>query len=104
MFNDGLLTIYRKVITDDNRGTLQDTPLKELGLAFYVEISFFADEYYQARQDEVALAKKVMIHQDKTINSDCMIEIDGVLYEVGRCFNAVKKGIAVTEITLEKVI
>ena len=104
MFNDGRLTIFRKVITDENRGALKDTPLEQAGSAFYGEISFTANEYYQAQQSEVALAKKVMIHQDKSVNSDNMIVIDNVTYNVGRCFNTVKKGIAITEITLEKVI
>ena len=103
MFNDGLLTIYEKDVSDKNRGVLDYTPLRKIGTAFYGEISFTANEYYIAKQSETAIIKRVQIHQDKSIGNNHVIVIKNTQYDVGRTYSTEIKGIAVTEITLERV-
>jgi len=103
MLNDGILTIYKKIVTDDNRGALDNTPLEKVGTAFYGELSFTANEYYLAKQAETLIAKKIQIHQDKNIGNNHVIVIADTQYDVGRTFSVIKKGVAVTEITLERV-
>jgi SPP1 family predicted phage head-tail adaptor len=103
VFDDGVLTICQKVVTDENRGVLDQTPLEKIGTAFYGEISFTANEYYAARQAETLVEKRVQIHQNKSICNKHVIIIDGVQYDVGRTFSTEKKGVALTEITLERV-
>jgi len=103
MLDDGILTIYKKIVTDDNRGALDNTPLEKVGTAFYGEISFAANEYYLAKQAETAIEKRVQIHQDKSIGNNHVIVIGATQYDVGRTFSTVKKGVAITEITLERV-
>jgi len=103
MFNDGLLSIYQKVVTDENSGVMDVTPLEPVGIAFFGEISFRADEYYVAKQTETAVEKRVQIHQDKSICNKHVVVIGSTPYDVGRTFSTVKKGVAVTEITLERV-
>ena len=103
MLNDGILTIYEKVVTDENRGVLDNTPLKKVGTAFYGEISFTADEYYAAAQAETAIAKRVQIHQNKNLGNNHVIVIGKTPYDVGRTYSTVRKGVSVTEISLERV-
>jgi SPP1 family predicted phage head-tail adaptor len=100
--NDGKLIIYRKIQTKSEGGK----PLEVLELykkAYYGEISFVVNEHYAAKQAESEVAKRVRIHQDKTVCNKHVIEVDGVRYDVGRTFSTVVKGIAVTDIMLERV-
>ena len=103
MLDDGLLTIYKKIVTDENRGALDVTHLEKVGTAFFGEISFTVAEYYSAKQAETAIVKRIQIHQDKSIGNNHVIVIGNTQYDVGRTFSTVTKGIAVTEITLERV-
>jgi len=103
MFNDGTLRIYQKVVTDNNRGALDATELKLVGSAFYGEIGFSATEYYAAKQAETAVEKRVRILENKSICNKHIIAIADTKYEVGRANSRVVKGIAVTDITLERV-
>jgi len=103
MLDDGILTIYEKIVSDENRGALDNTPLKKICTAFYGELSFTADEYYAAKQSGTLIVKKVQIHQDKTLGNNHVIILDKTQYDVGRTFSTAKKGVAVTEITLERV-
>ena len=103
MLDDGLLTIYEKIVTDENRGALDVTPLKKVGTAFFGEISFTAVEYYAAKQAETAIVRRVQIHQNKSIGNNHVIVIGNTQYDVGRTFSTITKGVAVTEITLERV-
>jgi len=103
MFDDGLLTIYKKIVTDNNRGVLDVTPLEKVGEFFYGELSFTANEYYLAKQADTLIEKKIQIHQDKNIANNHVITIGDTQYDVGRTFSTIKKGVAVTEITLERV-
>ena len=102
MMNDGMLEIYRKVQTKSDGGKPIEV-IEPYTKAFYGELSFTAVEYYEAKQAETEIAKKVCIHQDKTICNKHVIIVDGTQYDVGRTFSTVKKGIAITEITLERV-
>ena len=102
MLDDGLLTVYEKIVTDENRGALDATPLKKVGTAFYGEISFTAAEYYAAKQAETAIVRRVQIHQDKNIGSNHVVVIGDTQYDVGRTYSTVTRGVAVTEITLER--
>jgi hypothetical protein len=47
--------------------------------------------------------KKVRIHQDKTICNKHVIIVDGTQYGVGRTYSTDVKGVAITDITLERV-
>jgi len=100
--NDGILGIYRKIPTKSAGGK----PIEVLEFceeAFYGEISFKASEYYEAKQAETEIVKKVRIHQDKTICNKHVVIVGGVQYGVGRTYSTVAKGIAITDITLERV-
>jgi SPP1 family predicted phage head-tail adaptor len=103
MFNDGILKIYQKVISDDNRGVMSKTLLELIGEAFYGEMSFTAVEHYEAKQSETAIDKRVRIHQNKNICNKHVIVLDDTQYDVGRTYSSIVRGIAVTEITLERV-
>ena len=103
ILDDGLLTVYKKIVTDENRGALDVTPLEKVGTVFFGEISFTAAEYYAAKQAETAIVKRVQIHQDKSIGNNHVVVIGNTQYDVGRTFSTVTKGVAVTEITLERV-
>ena len=102
MMNDGKLKIYRKIPTK-TAGGMPKQVLEPYKTAFYGELSFTANEHYAAKQSETAIAKKVRIHQDKTICNKHVIEVDDIQYDVGRAYSATVKGVAVTEITLERV-
>lgn len=100
--NDGILQIYRKKPAKSEGGQ----PVEVLELyttAFYGELSFSANEFYGAKQAETEIAKKVRIHQDKTICNKHVIIVDGMQYDVGRTYSAIVKGVAITDITLERV-
>jgi SPP1 family predicted phage head-tail adaptor len=100
--NDGILTIYRKKPTKSESGK----PIEILELhkkAYYGELSFTAAEYYTAKQEQTEIMKRVRIHQDKTICNKHVIVIDGIQYGVGRTYSTDVKGIAVTDIALERV-
>jgi len=103
MFNDGLLNIYRKVVTDDNHSVMDSQTLELVGTAFFGELSFTATEHYGAKQSETEILRKVRIHQDKSICNKHIVGVSGTLYEVGRTFSAIEKGVAITDITLERV-
>jgi len=100
--NDGILEIYRKTPKKSAGGQPIEV-LEPYAKAFYGELSFTASEYYQARQAETEIVKKVRIHQDKTICNKHVIIVDGVQYGVGRTYSTDSKGIAITDITLERV-
>ncbi|MCL2197309.1 MAG: phage head closure protein [Defluviitaleaceae bacterium] len=104
MFDDGRLTIYKKDVADGKNGVFDNAPLEEVGTAYYGEISFTAEEYYLAKQANTEITKRVQIHQDKSIGNNHVIIIDKTQYNVGRTYSTVKKGVAVTEISLERVI
>lgn len=102
MFNEGILEIYKKMPHKSEGGK----PIEVLELcatAFYGEIGFTTNEYYAAKQAETLIEKRVRIHQDKTICNKHVIIIGGVQYEVGRTYSDTEKGVAVTDITLERV-
>jgi SPP1 family predicted phage head-tail adaptor len=102
MMNDGKLKIYRKIPTQSAGG--KPTEVLELyTTAFYGELSFTTAEYYEAKQAETEIVKKVRIHQDKTVCNKHVIIVDGTQYDVGRTFSTDVKGIAITDITLERV-
>ena len=103
MFNDGLLSIYQKIVTEDNHSITDSQPLELVCTAFYGELSFTATEHYAAKQSETEILKKVRIHQDKSICNKHIIKVDDTLYEVGRTFSTIEKGVAITDITLERV-
>ena len=103
ILNDGILKIYQKVVNDQNSGVLDATPLMLVRTAFYGEISFSANEYYTAKQSGTAIERRVRIHQDKSLCNKHVIEIGETFYDVGRTYSTVSKGLAVTEITLERV-
>jgi len=103
MFNDGLLSIYQKEVTEDNHATMDNQPLVLVDTAFYGELSFTANEHYAAKQSETEILKKVRIHQNKSICNRHIIKLEDTLYEVGRTFSAIEKGVAITDITLERV-
>ena len=102
MLNDGLLDIYIKTPSKSDTGMALEV-LELVGNAFYGEISFTVNEYYTAKQEGSLIQKRIRIHEDKTIGNSHVIELDGVQYQVGRTYSAVVKGIAVTDITLEKL-
>ena len=102
MMNDGILEIYRKIPSKSAGGQ----PIEKLELyktAFYGELSFTANEHYAAKQAQTEIVKRVRIHQDKIICNKHVIAVDSVHYEVGRTYSTDVKGIAITDIALEKV-
>jgi len=103
VFDDGVLKIYQKIVTEENSGVMDVTPLTLIRKAFYGEISFTADEYYAAKQAETAIERRIQIHQDKSLCNKHVVIIGKTPYDVGRTFSTVKKGVAITEITLERV-
>jgi len=100
--NDGILKIYRKTPTKSDGGKPIEV-LEFYNTAFYGELSFTAMEYYEAKQAETEIVKKVRIHQDKTICNKHVIILDGIQYDVGRTFSTDYKGFAITDIALERV-
>ena len=100
--NDGKLDIYRKVPAQGEGGQPVEV-LKKYKTAFYGELSFTATEHYSAKQSETEIAKKVRIHQDKTICNKHVIKVDDIQYDVGRTYSTIVKGTAITDITLERV-
>ena len=100
--NDGILKIYRK-IPAKSEGGMPIEVLEPYKTAFYGERSFVATEYYEAKQAETEIAKKVRIHQDKTICNKHVVIVNGTQYGVGRTYSGDAKGIAITDITLERV-
>ena len=103
MMNDGILQIYQKIPTQNKSGQSIEV-LKPYKNAFYGELSFVAKEWYEAKQSETEVAKRVRIHQDKSICNKHVIVVGGVQYEVGRTFSTTtRQGVAVTDITLERV-
>jgi len=103
MFDDGKLKIYQKLVSNENSGIMDNQPTKLVGTAFYGELSFTANEYYAAKQAETEIVKRVRIHQDKSICNKHIIVIGETPYEVGRTFSTLDKGIAITDISLERV-
>jgi len=102
MMNDGILEVYRKIPTKSDGGK----PIEVLELyttAFYGELSFTAMEWYEAKQAETEIVKKVRVHQDKTLCNKHVIVIEGIQYDVGRTYSTDVKGIAITDIALERV-
>lgn len=104
MFNDGIAMICKKIQGENNNKGKVSIPFIEFYKnVFYGELSFMANEYYFAKQEGSQIAKKIRIHEDKTIMSHVhVIIIDKIPYDVGRTFTTEAKGIAVTDITLEK--
>ena len=102
MFDDGILEIYRKVPGKSASGQPVDK-IKKHATAYYGELSFTATEHYSAKQAATNIAKKVRIHQDKTICNKHVIIVDEVQYDVGRTYSTIVKGIAITDVTLERV-
>ncbi len=102
MFNDGILEIYKKIPQKSEGGNAMDV-LVPYTTAFYGEIGFTTEEYYAAKQAETSIDKRVRIHQDKSVCNKHVIVVDSVQYEVGRTYSGVVKGVAVTDITLERV-
>ena len=100
--NDGVLHIYRKMPAKSGGGQPIEV-LEPYGTAFYGELSFSAVEYYEAKQSETEIVKKVRIHQDKTICNKHVIVVSGIQYGVGRVYSVDYKGVPVTDITLERV-
>ena len=103
LFNDGMLSIFQKVVIEDNHSVTDKQPLKFMGYAFYGELSFTATEHYAAKQAETEILKKVRIRQDKNLCNKHIVQVDETFYEVGRTFSTVEKGVAITDITLERV-
>lgn len=101
MLNDGLISIYIKAPSKSDTGMALEV-LEFVGHAFYGEISFTVQEYYTAKQEGSAIEKRIRIHEDKTIGNNHVIELDGVQYAVGRTCSIAVKGVAITDITLEK--
>ena len=101
--NDGILKIYQKIVTSANNSVTDVQPLKLVSTAFYGDLSFIASEYYGARQSMTEVVRRVRVHQDRGICNKHVIGIAGTLYEVGRVFSTIDKGVAVTDITLERV-
>jgi SPP1 family predicted phage head-tail adaptor len=100
--NDGILEIYRKIPAQSEGGQPIEV-LEIYGKAYYGELSFTAQEFYAAKQAETEILKKVRIHQDKTICNKHVIVVGGVQYDVGRTYSSDYKGVAITDITLERV-
>lgn len=103
MFNDGKLSIYKKIPSKSEGGQPIEV-LEFYGFFYYSELSFTADEYYKARQAETEISKRIRIHQDKSIGNNHVAIVAGVQYGVGRTYSAEAKGIAITDITLERVV
>ena len=102
MMNDGILEIYRKIPAQSAGGQ----PIEKLELcktAFYGELSFTANEHYAAKQAQTEIVKRIRIHQDKSICNKHVIIVCGVQYDVGRTYSTISKGIAITDIALERV-
>ena len=102
MMNDGKLYIYRKIPSKSAGGQ----PVEVLEFykdAFYGELSFSATEHYAAKQAQTEIVKRVRIHQDKSICNKHVITLDGTQYDVGRVYSTIVKGVAVTDIALERV-
>jgi SPP1 family predicted phage head-tail adaptor len=106
VFNDGIAMICRKIHEEKPRKATTEKPIIEFYKnVFYGEVSFTANEYYFAKQEGSQIIKRIRIHEDKTIISNVhLIIINGVQYEVGRTYTTDVKGVAVTDITLEKVV
>ena len=102
MFNEGLLEIYRKIPTQGTMGESVEV-LELYATSFYGELSFHTDEWYGARQSETEIVKRIRIPQDKTVCNKHVIIADGIQYSVGRTYSTDVKGIAVTDITLERI-
>jgi len=102
MFNDGKLSIYKKV-PKQSYGGQPITILEFYKRSFYGELSFGVEEYYNAKREQVQIKKRVRIHQDKTLSNKHVVLIDNEQYEVGRTYSTKAKGIDITDITLEGV-
>ena len=94
--------ICNKIQGESNAGIPEKRILEFYKNVFYGELSFMANEYYFAKQSSSQIVKKIRIHEDKTISNANVIIIDGVNYDAGRCYTTEVKGVAVTEITLER--
>ncbi|MCL2248671.1 MAG: hypothetical protein FWC13_05330 [Oscillospiraceae bacterium] len=103
MFNDGILTIYEKVQAKGAGGKSIDVLKKPGKRAYYGEASFKISEYYESKQSETEIMKKVQIPQDKSIGNNHVAIVDKVQYQVGFVHSTVHKGVEVTYITLERV-
>ena len=77
--------------------------LEKIGTAFYEDIGITVQEYYASKQSKTRIAKRIRIPQNTNINTNYVIEISGIKYEVGRTYSTYSKGIAITDITLEEV-
>jgi len=100
--NDGILTIYHKIPTKGESGQ----PIEKLefyATAFFGELNFAAAEHYAAKQAQTEIVKRVRIHQDKTVCNKHIIVVDGIQYGVGRTYSTDVKGVAITDIALERV-
>jgi len=103
VFNDGIAMICKKIADQNNEGK-ELSSIEFYKNVFYGELSFMVNEYYFAKQENSQIAKKIRIHEDKTIMSHVyVIIINEVQYDVGRTFTTESKGVAVTDITLETV-
>ena len=102
MLNDGKLKIYQKIPSKSAGGQPIEV-LKIVKEVFYGELSFSATEHYAAQQAQTEIVKRVRIHQDKTICNKHVITLAGTQYDVGRVYSTIVKGVAVTDIALERV-
>lgn len=103
MLNAGILEIYQKKQAKSSTGMALRDSIEFVSKAFYGEIGFTVQEYYEAKQANSQIVKRVRIHQDTTLGNNHVIVVGGVQYDVGRTYSAVHKGVAITDITLEKV-
>jgi len=101
VFDAGIAKVYIKIPAKSETGMGLEV-LEFVSEIFYGETSFTVQEYYAAKQEKTKIAKRIRIRQDTTIGNNHVIILDGVQYDVGRTYSTIDKGIAITDITLEK--
>lgn len=104
ILDEGILEIYKIIPDKSDTGK----PLKKLELydkAWFGTINTSISEYYSAKQSDVSIDKRVEILQNKGVNTNDIIIIDNIQYNVGRVYHGTDEDdIPITDITLEKVV
>ena len=103
MFDDGKLKIYRKGTAKTESG-FPEIVLEFYGEVWYGDINFTVKEYYEARQADTKVDRRVRVHMDKALGDKFAAVIDGIRYDIGRVWHGLEKGIAVTDMTLSATL
>lgn len=104
ILDDGILEIYKLIPSKSESGK----PIQLLELvdkAWYGNINTSISEYYNAKQADVQIEKRVEIWQNRSVNTKDVVVIDNVQYSVGRVYHGINEDEEpITDLTLEKAV